>query len=81
MASATAASLQPVRSPDIVIYCTPHHKSKKNPGRAVVASTSPAGQRGETLRLPRPQRVRQDTTIRMLCGLLTPDGGEGNCLG
>jgi ABC-2 type transport system ATP-binding protein len=31
--------------------------------------------------LSRTQRFRQDTNIRMLCGLLTPDAGRGTCLG
>ena len=49
--------------------------------RTVVRDLEPASAEGRDLRLSRAQRQRQDHDLRMICGLLTPDAGEGTCLG
>src|SRR5438046_4678191 len=39
------------------------------------------GGRRRNLRVPRPERERQDHVLRMLCGLLRADDGSGEVLG
>ncbi len=49
--------------------------------RHVVKDVALAVRRGEIFGFLGPNGSGKTTTIRMLCGLLTPDSGEGHCLG
>jgi ABC-2 type transport system ATP-binding protein len=66
-------------APDIVIDV--HGLTKKFDGRAVVRNLSMQVKRGTIYGFLGPNGSGKTTTIRMLCGLLTPDEGEGTCLG
>ncbi|HUP92446.1 MAG TPA: ABC transporter ATP-binding protein [Solimonas sp.] len=55
--------------------------SKKFGERTVVKALDLSVRRGEIFGFLGPNGSGKTTTIRMLCGLLTPDGGEGQCLG
>jgi ABC-2 type transport system ATP-binding protein len=68
-----------VSAPDIVIDV--HGLTKKFDGRAVVSDLSMQVKRGTIYGFLGPNGSGKTTTIRMLCGLLTPDGGTGTCLG
>ncbi len=54
---------------------------KRFNGRTVVDGFSIRVKRGEIYGFLGPNGSGKTTTIRMLCGLLTPDAGEGTCLG
>ena len=58
-----------------------HGLTKRYGGRAVVDNFSIRVERGEIFGFLGPNGSGKTTTIRMLCGLLTPDDGEGTCLG
>jgi ABC-2 type transport system ATP-binding protein len=64
---------------DIVIDV--HGLTKKFDGRAVVRNLSMQVKRGTIYGFLGPNGSGKTTTIRMLCGLLTPDEGAGTCLG
>jgi ABC-2 type transport system ATP-binding protein len=64
---------------DIVIDV--HGLTKKFDGRAVVRNLSLQVKRGTIYGFLGPNGSGKTTTIRMLCGLLTPDEGDGTCLG
>jgi ABC-2 type transport system ATP-binding protein len=66
-------------APDIVIDV--HGLTKKFDGRAVVHDLSMQVKRGTIFGFLGPNGSGKTTTIRMLCGLLTPDEGSGTCLG
>src|SRR5881394_2507566 len=55
--------------------------SKSFNGREVVHDLSMQVKRGSIYGFLGPNGSGKTTTIRMLCGLLTPDAGEGTCLG
>ena len=55
--------------------------SKSFDGREVVHDLSMQVKRGTIYGFLGPNGSGKTTTIRMLCGLLTPDAGEGTCLG
>lgn len=50
-------------------------------GRVVVNSINLQVKKGEVFGFLGPNGSGKTTTIRMLCGLLTPDAGQGECLG
>jgi ABC-2 type transport system ATP-binding protein len=66
-------------SSDIVIDV--EHLTKTFDGRAVVRDLSMQVRRGMIYGFLGPNGSGKTTTIRMLCGLLTPDSGQGTCLG
>jgi ABC-2 type transport system ATP-binding protein len=49
--------------------------------RVVVDDFAIRVERGQIFGFLGPNGSGKTTTIRMLCGLLTPDAGEGRCLG
>jgi ABC-2 type transport system ATP-binding protein len=55
--------------------------TKRYGGRAVVDDVSLQIATGRICGFLGPNGSGKTTTIRMLCGLLTPDAGEGRCLG
>jgi ABC-2 type transport system ATP-binding protein len=55
--------------------------TKSFEGREVVHELSMQVKRGSIYGFLGPNGSGKTTTIRMLCGLLTPDSGEGTCLG
>jgi ABC-2 type transport system ATP-binding protein len=55
--------------------------TKRYDGRAVVDGVSLRVERGRICGFLGPNGSGKTTTIRMLCGLLTPDAGDGQCLG
>ena len=57
------------------------HLSKSFAGKPVVRDVSIAVQEGRVTGFLGPNGSGKTTTLRMLCGLLTPDAGEGTCLG
>jgi ABC-2 type transport system ATP-binding protein len=66
-------------APDIAIDV--HGLTKRFDGRAVVRDLSMQVKRGSIYGFLGPNGSGKTTTIRMLCGLLTPDEGDGTCLG
>src|SRR6202171_32380 len=69
----------PVSASDIAIDVK--GLSKSFSGREVVHDLSMQVKRGTIYGFLGPNGSGKTTTIRMLCGLLTPDAGEGTCLG
>ncbi len=77
--SQIAPSLPAPAGPEIAIEVKGLSKSFN--GRAVVQDLSMQVRRGSIYGFLGPNGSGKTTTIRMLCGLLTPDSGEGTCLG
>jgi len=78
-AAAPAAETVHGTPPDIVIDV--HGLTKSFAGRIVVRDLSMQVKRGTIFGFLGPNGSGKTTTIRMLCGLLTPDAGRGSCLG
>src|SRR3990167_590953 len=57
------------------------HLSKSFNGKVAVSHVSLKIKQGEIFGFLGPNGSGKTTTIRMLCGLMTPDEGEGKCLG
>src|SRR5512139_2363471 len=66
---------------EVGIVIDVHGLTKKFDGRAVVRNLSMQVKRGTIYGFLGPNGSGKTTTIRMLCGMLTPDGGTGTCLG
>jgi ABC-2 type transport system ATP-binding protein len=75
----TAADEPMSATGDIVIDV--HGLTKSFSGRTVVRDLSMQVKRGTIFGFLGPNGSGKTTTIRMLCGLLTPDQGSGTCLG
>lgn len=58
-----------------------HNLSKSFNGREAVHDVSLQVKQGEIFGFLGPNGSGKTTTIRMLCGLMTPDSGSGTCLG
>src|SRR5881275_2497272 len=58
-----------------------HGLTKRFGARTVVDDFAIRVERGQIFGFLGPNGSGKTTTIRMLCGLLTPDAGEGTCLG
>ena len=56
------------------------HVSKSFAGHPAVVDLNLKVARGEIFGFLGPNGSGKTTSIRMLCGLLTPDSGEGHCL-
>src|SRR5215210_6468876 len=69
----------PASAPEIAIDV--EGLSKSFDGREVVHDLSMQVKRGTIYGFLGPNGSGKTTTIRMLCGLLTPDKGRGTCLG
>ncbi|CDZ70366.1 Export ABC transporter ATP-binding protein [Neorhizobium galegae bv. orientalis] len=74
-----AAEIYEVDAPETVIDV--HHLTKSFGGRKVVDDLSMSVKKGRIHGFLGPNGSGKTTTIRMLCGLLTPDSGDGTCLG
>src|SRR5213596_1183173 len=73
--------MTPARTPPPEIAIEVEGLTKSFSGRTVVQNLSMQVKRGSIYGFLGPNGSGKTTTIRMLCGLLTPDSGEGTCLG
>ncbi|HZH50565.1 MAG TPA: ABC transporter ATP-binding protein [Microvirga sp.] len=71
----------PLPDPASDIVIDVHGLTKSFGGRTVVRDLSMQVRRGLIYGFLGPNGSGKTTTLRMLCGLLTPDGGSGTCLG
>lgn len=58
-----------------------HHLSKSFKGKVAVSDMSLQVKKGEIFGFLGPNGSGKTTTIRMICGLMTPDSGTGTCFG
>ena len=72
---------QPTADDDINYVIDVRGVTKKFSGRTVVNAVDLRVKEGEIYGFLGPNGSGKTTFIRMLCGLLTPDAGEGTCLG
>ncbi len=81
--SATGKAIQPFSAEKPLVDAVIDVKglTKKYGDRTVVDDFSIRVERGQIYGFLGPNGSGKTTTIRMLCGLLTPDAGEGQCLG
>ena len=80
-ASAAGAAPLPPGKSQRELAIDVHGLTKRYGGRAVVDDLAIRVGRGLIFGFLGPNGSGKTTTIRMLCGLLTPDAGEGTCLG
>ena len=71
--------MQPDAGPSLAINV--HGLTKRYAGRPVVNGISLQVETGHIVGFLGPNGSGKTTTIRMICGLLTPDAGQGTCLG
>ncbi|MGI8525875.1 MAG: ABC transporter ATP-binding protein [Pseudolabrys sp.] len=76
-----ASARSPVKSNREDVVIDVEGLTKKFGDRTVVRNLSMQVRRGTIYGFLGPNGSGKTTTIRMLCGLLTPDEGEGTCLG
>lgn len=79
MAEQKNGGVAPPRSEEIVINVTGLNKTFGD--KTVVRDLDIQVRRGQIYGFLGPNGSGKTTTIRMLCGLLTPDSGQGTCLG
>ena len=79
--TATATAAAAPAGPTAPLAIDVHGLCKSYGGRAVVDHVDLQVQRGRICGFLGPNGSGKTTTIRMLCGLLTPDAGSGTCLG
>lgn len=68
-----------MKDSDLIINVS--HLSKSFDNKVAVYDFSLKAKKGEIIGFLGPNGSGKTTTIRMLCGLLKPDSGEGSCLG
>lgn len=71
--------MHPNAGPSLAINV--HGLTKRYAGRPVVNGISLQVETGHIVGFLGPNGSGKTTTIRMICGLLTPDAGQGTCLG
>jgi ABC-2 type transport system ATP-binding protein len=81
MPTIATAKTTPAPSPASDIAIDVQGLSKSFDGRTVVDNLTMQVKRGSIYGFLGPNGSGKTTTIRMLCGLLTPDKGRGTCLG